>query len=162
MNCQNCNKNTATIHLTEITNGKRREKHLCESCAQSDGIAINAQIPLNDLLNNLLAAQPKEKSVFDSKNTSCPKCNITMDKINDQSLLGCPEDYDIFNESLNKIIDKCQDGGKVHCGKVPQNKYDETTQNLEMANLKQALDEAIRQERYEDAAQLRDKINQVK
>ena len=161
MNCQNCNKNTATIHLTEITNGKRQEKHLCESCAQSDGIAVNAQIPLNDLLNNLLAAQPKDQSVFDSKNTSCPKCNITIDKVNEQALLGCPEDYDVFSESLNKIIDKYQDGGKVHCGKVPQNQYDKTTQDLELANLKQALEEAIRQERYDDAAHLRDKISQI-
>ncbi len=161
MNCQNCNKNTATIHLTEITNGKRQEKHLCESCAQNDGITVSAQIPLNDLLNNLLAAQPKDQNVFNATSASCPKCNITIDDINEQSLLGCPEDYDVFSESLNKIIDKYQDGGKVHCGKVPQNECDKTTQESELENLKKALEEAVEQERYEDAARLRDEISKI-
>ena len=38
MKCDNCNKQ-ATVHLTEIKNGKKIEKHLCEQCAaQSEGL----------------------------------------------------------------------------------------------------------------------------
>ena len=37
MKCENCNKQ-ATVHLTEIKNGKKVEKHLCEQCAaQNEG-----------------------------------------------------------------------------------------------------------------------------
>ena len=57
MQCEGCRKNSATIHLTEIANGQRRELHLCESCAQKQGIAVKSQVPLNELLSTLLSAQ---------------------------------------------------------------------------------------------------------
>lgn len=161
MNCQSCNKNSATIHLTEIVNGQRIEKHLCENCAQTEGVAVNAQIPLTDLLNNLLAAQPQDKENFNANNISCPSCNIDMEQINDQSLLGCPDDYEIFDKSMDKIIENSQDGSTVHCGKVPQTQNNEKTHEheLELIDMKRQLNEAVSQERYEDAAQLRDKIS---
>ena len=56
MQCQICKQNTATIHLTEIIEGQRNETHLCETCAQKQGVAVKAQIPLNELLGSLLSA----------------------------------------------------------------------------------------------------------
>ena len=40
MQCQICNKNEATIHLPEITDGVRTEMHICERCAVEQGIAV--------------------------------------------------------------------------------------------------------------------------
>ncbi len=57
MQCQNCKQHSATIHLTEISNGQRTETHLCEQCAQKQGLAVKNQIPLNELLSTLLAVQ---------------------------------------------------------------------------------------------------------
>ena len=62
MQCQACKQRTATIHLTEISNGQRIETHLCETCAQKQGIAIKNQIPLNELLSTLLAVQADAKT----------------------------------------------------------------------------------------------------
>ena len=36
MICQNCKKREATIHITEIVNGYRREKHLCNMCGSHE------------------------------------------------------------------------------------------------------------------------------
>ena len=41
MQCQLCDK-AATVHLTEIVNGAKIEKHLCEDCAQKEGITIKS------------------------------------------------------------------------------------------------------------------------
>jgi len=64
MQCQICKKNEATIHLTEITDGVRTEMHLCEQCAPEQGIAIKSQIPLNELLSDLLSVQPSDDELF--------------------------------------------------------------------------------------------------
>ena len=52
MKCDNCNKQ-ATVHPTEIKNGKKLEKHLCEQCAaQSEGLNTKTHMPINELLTN--------------------------------------------------------------------------------------------------------------
>ncbi len=39
MMCQRC-QNEASVHLTEPTKGKRRELHLCQSCARKAGLTV--------------------------------------------------------------------------------------------------------------------------
>ena len=57
MKCDNCNKQTATVHLTEIKNGKQIQKHLCEQCAaQNEGVPIKSHTPINELLTNFVMA----------------------------------------------------------------------------------------------------------
>ena len=159
MICQNCNENTATIHLTEIINGKRHEKHLCEQCAQTENLSYNTQIPLNELLSNLLAIQPQELCDNSGHNEDfCPNCDIDMKEINEQSLLGCPEDYTFFNDAIEKLVDKTQDGNCVHTGKIPNGTQADTAKLSELERLKIDLEEAVLFERFEHAAELRDKI----
>ena len=76
MQCQSCHKNEATVHLTEINDGVRTETHLCEQCAQEEGIAVKSQIPLNELLSSLLAAQPEDSGSFSEaeQQRECPNC----------------------------------------------------------------------------------------
>ena len=74
MLCQVCNENDATIHLTEIVDGARSEMHLCECCAADQGVVIKSQVPINELLSGLLAAQPTDEELMGAseKNLSCP------------------------------------------------------------------------------------------
>lgn len=39
MKCEKCGKNEASYFYRENINGRRRELHLCEDCARSEGIA---------------------------------------------------------------------------------------------------------------------------
>jgi len=64
MQCQICQKRTATIHLTEITEGQRTELHICEHCASEQGIATHSQMSINELLSHLLAVQPSDEEMF--------------------------------------------------------------------------------------------------
>ena len=36
MICERCHKKEATIHITEVLNGNRTEKHLCQDCAAQE------------------------------------------------------------------------------------------------------------------------------
>ena len=160
MQCQICNKRTATIHLTEISEGVRTEMHICEHCATEQGIAAQSQISVNDLLSNLLASQPSDDELLASADdvSVCPSCGFTLDRLRKEGTLGCPHDYEVFQHSLLPLIERAHNGSSTHCGKVPSKIPAETKQLAELSQLRQALERAVRNEDYERAAELRDKI----
>jgi protein arginine kinase activator len=166
MLCQVCKKQSATIHLTEIQNGHREETHLCEGCAQREGLSVKSQIPLNELLSTLLTAQghgkvgPKEEEST-AAGDACPSCGMTLKEFSKKSLLGCPADYDLFRAQLEPLIEKSQAGHNRHCGKVPSRTPAPAKHQIELAQLQKDLDAAIRAEDYESAATLRDRIKHL-
>ena len=163
MQCQHCKNNTATIHLTELVDGKRDEIHLCELCAQKQGIAVKNQIPLSELLGTLLSAQSQPKNVSDdaSKDIVCPYCGITFEQFRKQSLLGCPHDYEVFEDLLLPLIEAAHDEKTTHCGKVPAKAPADTKKQAQLRVLSRQLEGAVRDEDYETAAKLRDQIKQI-
>lgn len=162
MLCQSCKQKTATIHLTEIANNQRNETHLCQDCAQEQGLTVKAQIPLNDLLNTLLSAQSQagEAERADNKGTehACPHCGMTLKRFAKESLLGCPEDYKEFRDELMPLIEKNQNQKTAHSGKVPSHMPEANRKDIELAGLKRQLEQAVKNEDYETAARLRDRI----
>jgi len=162
MLCQLCKQRTATIHLTEIANSQRVETHLCQECAQEQGLAVKAQIPLNDLLNTLLAqsaeAEQQSAESGSSAEHACPSCGMTLKRFAKESLLGCPDDYKEFADELMPLIEKNQNGKTHHCGKMPSRTPEMSRREIELTNLKRQLEQAVRSEDYESAARLRDRI----
>ena len=160
MLCENCQKNEATIHLTEIVDGARSEMHLCEHCAQEQGIAVKSQIPINELLGSLLASQPSDEELFglSDKELSCPHCGFTLEQYRKEAVLGCPYDYEIFEKALLPLIKKAHNGKTTHRGKVPSKMPEDAKKQVEISNLRQQLEAAVQSEDYELAAKLRDKI----
>ena len=162
MQCQICNKNEATIHLTEINKGQRVETHICEQCAQEKGIIVKTQMPINELLSNLLSNQGEGEDIFtEDKQKVCPECGFTMDQFHKEALLGCPHDYEVFENELTPLIKKAHDGNTLHCGKVPQSTPKEDRGKNELMNLNQQLQDAVKSENYELAAKLRDRIQEL-
>ena len=160
MYCQICQKNEATIHLTEITDGVRSEMHLCEHCAQEEGIAVKSSLPINELLANLLSTQPSEDELFSGseQEVACPHCGSTLEQFSKKAVLGCPYDYEVFEKSLLPLIERAHNGKTTHCGKVPSKTPKDTKKQVEFMTLRQQLDAAVKNEDYELAAKLRDKI----
>ena len=162
MQCEKCSKYRATVHLTEITDGNRSELHLCEACAQKEGVVVKTQPQLGELLNALLSAQKdtsQNPSAVDK--LTCPQCGITFKQFRDDCLLGCPNDYIAFAEPLKMIIEKNQGGGSTHCGKVPSRGHAGAKKQAELMTLRTRLDAAVKNEDYEAAAQLRDRIKKL-
>ena len=162
MQCQICNKNDATIHLTEIADGVRTEMHICEHCAAEQDIAVKSHIPINELLSSLLAVQPTDDELSgpSEQKLACPNCGFTLAQFRKQGVLGCPYDYEIFEKPLLPLIEKAHNGKTAHCGKLPSKTPKNTRNEMELLNLRQRLQDAVRNEDYELAAELRDKIKQ--
>ena len=140
----------------------RTEMHLCEHCAQEEGIAIKSHLPINELLANLLATQPLGDELFggSEQDVVCPHCGFTLDQFTKKAVLGCPYDYDVFEKSLLPLIERAHDSKTTHCGKVPSKATKDTKKQVELMTLQRQLEAAVKSEDYELAAKLRDKIKQ--
>ena len=62
MQCQFCD-NRATVHLTEILDGQKIERHMCEQCAQSEGITVKTSSPISAIINDLVGTQHEAKEL---------------------------------------------------------------------------------------------------
>lgn len=157
MICQRCKKQTATVHLTEIVNAEKRERHLCERCASEEGVTMKQHVPLNELLSNFLVSQAGAQQMAD---LACPDCGMTFVEYRNHGLLGCPRDYDVFEKVLEPLIERAHEGGTHHVGKAPGPASEDTTtsKQRDLTRLRRDLAGAIEREDYEKAAELRDRI----
>jgi protein arginine kinase activator len=71
--------------------------------------------------------------------------------------LGCPHDYDAFREDLVPLLESVH-GETKHAGKAPRSRPRATTTHHELAALRKKLTVAVRGEKYEEAAEIRDRI----
>src|SRR5699024_9901025 len=58
MECMECHKRPATLHITQVNNGQKVEQHVCETCAQHKGYTSNHEdsYSLHDLITSLFGA----------------------------------------------------------------------------------------------------------
>lgn len=159
MLCQQCKKHTATVHLTDLVKGEKRERHLCEECANREGIAVKQQASINDVLNAFLMSQ---SSVQELAKIKCPECGMSFVEFRSQGLLGCPNDYDVFGRALASVIERAQDGQSRHTGKAPGQVVEMDPVQQERLTLQRELRDAVEKEDYERAAQLRDRLGELK
>ena len=170
MLCEICNKNEATIHIQEIVGGKKKSLHLCSVCAaakQQGGGMDLGPFDLAGLLYKLSGAEatgnPAAEGEKQEKNeTLCPVCSWSAEKLKKTGRLGCGNCYKVFASLLAEPL-KNMHRGSAHLGKQPLGKGTELCRcRQELAQLQQALQQAVTEENYESAAKLRDQINELK
>lgn len=101
------------------------------------------QCPLINIISNLA-------SLLEMENNRC-SCGLSFSNILQGERMGCPACYTKFAEELKQILPRMHGGGFCHKGK-----------SLSLHSLKKKMTEAVSQEKYEEAAVLRDKIRQSK
>lgn len=185
MLCQNCGKNEVNFRYTQVVNGVKKEMALCDNCAKKLGLyndmdfsmPISMSSFLGDMLNDYRdeAFLPSFSSIVTSE---CNNCKTSYDEFIESGLLGCENCYDIFSNKIDSLLKNIH-GSNRHVGRI--SKFIENNNNLEKAKknekndnlkdkssklgntskieeLKEKLNKAIKEERYEDAAKIRDEI----
>jgi len=159
MLCDLCNKNQATVHLTEIIDEQMSELHLCEECARKKSIQMEQQFGLADLLAGLAEfAKPEETA--DAASLKCSNCGLSYKEFKRVGRLGCGECYSSFRKYLSPLLKKIH-GATQHVGKFPSKVTVKTKKKLSLAELRMRLHSAIEKEEFEEAARLRDKIREL-
>lgn len=157
--CQSCQQNPATIHYTEIKDAtKQRELHLCEACAQSQGVSTG---PVLAALPPMLASLVKPPKGSQAPAPRCPSCGISFAEFREKGRLGCPNDYEVFREHLDPLLEKIH-GASEHKGRLPRGFGPDTgRRNDELLRLRRELQHSVKGEQYETAARLRDEIRKL-
>ncbi len=154
MLCQRCKKENATVHLTEIVHNEKHERHLCEACAREEGIAVKANVNLQEILSGMVQAH---EEVGRAAQLTCPDCGITYAEFRNQGRLGCPHDYEVFAEPLHEVLERVH-GATEHTGKWPARVGGDFSDQRQLMQLRRRLQEAVDGEHYEEAARIRDLI----
>jgi protein arginine kinase activator len=157
MNCDVCKQNQATVFLTQIVDGKMQKVNLCESCSKEKGVTDPTGFALADLLLGLGAAQEIERG---GGITKCPVCGFSQADFKKTGRFGCSNCYDAFAEGLEPML-KNMHKGLEHKGKVPARLVKARQRSEDLRKLQRDLSKAVADEKYETAAELRDKIKHL-
>ena len=166
MLCQHCQKNEATTHVKTMINGEYAEYRLCPECAHEmgyDSMFPDFTADFGGLLGSFLSAALPARSGA----THCKLCGSTMNDIKKTGKVGCSECYDTFFSELMPTIRNVH-GNTEHIGKRPVIEYEtveddkpEKQEDKKLESLKAELKQAIEDENFERAAELRDKIKEL-
>lgn len=178
MLCDNCGENEATVRYTEIINGHKREMMLCEECSKKLGINnIDLKLPIDfsSFFGDLISEYEQSDflPMFEMDNDlRCKTCNLSYKEFLNTGKLGCPDCYDTFKDRINTVLNRIQ-GSTEYQGRksLPSGKKSTFTSHKkeekqmqkknEVDDLEEKLKLAIKDERYEDAAKIRDKIKKI-
>ena len=181
MKCENCGKNEANVKYTQIINGEKKQMFLCEECSQKLGISdihFNMPISFNNFLEDFFDDMNEMSFIPSIEGSStkvqCSKCGLTWEDFLHTGELGCSNCYNEFETRIDPILRSLQ-GAITHVGRLGEVKSgNNIKQNLDdkqlekedkslnkIESLKEDLKQAIKDERYEDAAKIRDEIKKL-
>lgn len=168
MLCENCKKNEATIHITKIVNGVKREANLCEKCARekqglefnSDFLDVGAPFTFQNILSGIVDYISQANNIDNNAEPVCPNCGTTYSEFKKTGLLGCSQCYKNFKQTVMPIINRVQLSSE-HKGKIPKKLGKDIIEKKRIVTLKEELQKAIAAEEYEKAAEIRDKIKEL-
>ncbi|MGH8016823.1 MAG: UvrB/UvrC motif-containing protein [Opitutaceae bacterium] len=155
LKCDLCGK-PATVHLTQIVNNQIHKLDLCEECAAAKGVTDPTGFSLADLLIN-----KPSTSEGGAMHLVCEHCGFTQADFKKLGRLGCPSCYERFKPILDPVLANMHKG-VTHLGKVPARSIERRTLQERIERLEKDLGDAVKAERYEDAARLRDEITAMK
>lgn len=161
MLCDLCKQKVATVHLTEIIEGKTKKIDLCEECSKAKGVDDPTGFSLVNLLMGLGAAQEPEGTSTGGQGVSCPACGFTQADFKKTGRLGCADCYQAFAEGLDGLL-KTMHKGTRHVGKVPRSQRLGRDLEERVRSLQKRLEKAVNEEDYEQAAVLRDEIKHLR
>lgn len=186
--CEKCG-DTATVHITKIVQGQKTKIHLCEKCATSASNMVESIFPpelfpkMKELEKQIMGNIIKGNS----SGETCKSCDMTFPQFEKGGRFSCPECYVTFKENIKEFL-KGMHGATKHIGKKPSKisvfsknkstnntkvlkdikvlphnneKFVEKTTPKTIEDLNAELSIAISEERYEDAAIIRDEIKSL-
>ncbi len=161
-NCEQCGRRAAAITLTEIGQAGKTVCQLCPICAEARGVPNSVPIGIgegeeslwDDLLHKLSQERDKEDSL------ECPGCGLTYPDFEARGILGCPQCYQTFMGDMTRLL-KEYHGSNLHSGKVPYSIGRRIDVRRSILGIKENIQIAISEERFEDAAHLRDEMRDL-
>jgi len=156
MLCDVCQKNSASVHLTEIINGKVVEMHICQDCARDKANQFKENLSVSNLLGPLLDGVDQAAQ----RRICCHFCGLTFSEFKKKGRFGCGNCYTVFKDQLSAFLKNIH-GSTRYMGKIPAGVFVKNSNEVTLKELKVRLARAVELENYEEAACLRDDIKNI-
>jgi protein arginine kinase activator len=174
MICESCHKNPASVHITEAVASNEAsggaqssfvQKHLCEQCAnQLDLPHMPKSNPTPSEIWKLIQSSAMRMRRED---VTCGACGMTLSEFRTKGRLGCAKDYELFGKHLAPMLIRMHNAS-AHVGRIPgaaaaatDPEAQRRTARRRIRELRTELAAAIKEERYESAARLRDELEHL-
>ena len=178
MLCERCKKNEASVFYRESVNGKQKSLSLCAECAEKarkageldDGFANGGfmnggffEDPFfgTDKLFGSLFGLSEPRGKTKEKVKKCSLCGATFADLVNEGKAGCPECYRTFAEELTPTVSRIH-GTTSHVGGAPSTFKKSREHKEKIKALEAELKEAVKEENYERAAELRDELRDLR
>lgn len=156
LECSECQK-PIVVHYTEIVGGCQTRWAHCVDC------------PV--LAKHLHGGQtPEQVSHAASAGLVCGECGTDWNDMRMTRRVGCPHCYEVFGDyisstiiashALSPTLSSLRKSAPFHIGRAP-GETEEMSPTLKLVALNKALEETLKKEDYEQAAWLRDQINEL-
>ena len=105
--CENCQKNEATVHMTQAVGGRIKSIHLCEECAQAMGLDLHGgKLDMGKCLEGMgrhlrevvegMAKHEERSPAEPPMPAACPLCGMRREEVRRRKIPGCPQCYETF------------------------------------------------------------------
>ncbi len=149
--CSRCGSDTGTIRLDQRWGSQVRRYWLCDACAAELGVVSGKQAVsprFHDLFSQVFSQRQED---------ACPDCGQTVTEVRRTGRLGCPSCYATFYREVSSRVGE-QTLQHGHIGVLPKRLRPLRWTYLERERIRDRLNEALQDEEYEKAAELRDEI----
>ena len=159
MLCEKCGKHNATTHIRTVVNGVVSEINLCPYCAEKEGYDTMPHNSLASMLASMLGESLN--GGIGEQRLRCSVCGADFNDIAKTGKVGCANCYKTFNNELLPYLKRVH-GSTRHIGKIPNKAplmvipTEDTVDTLRLE-----LNRLVSEERYEEAAIVRDKIRKL-
>jgi protein arginine kinase activator len=130
---------------------------ICEDCALAKKMTDPSNFTLANLLDNIGGSNDE----IEGDLVQCESCGLSTTDFKSLGRFGCPACYESFKDLLEPMLNEMQKS-TTHQGKIPLVSAQRVASRNQIQLWEDNLQNAIEAERYEDAAQWRDKITQLK
>ena len=162
MKCGVCAKREAVVSFTHIVDDVKQTLVLCHQCASEKNIEVQVApaAPAKDapvLVKEIKIELAKLAGAEGDGGGRCPTCAMSYGEFKKIGRLGCPQCYDAFASQLERLLKRIH-GDNRHRGKGPLEAAQSAEAADELERLREELAQAVAEEAFEEAAQLRDRI----
>lgn len=153
MRCEVCHLHDATRAVTRTVDGEPRELYVCDECARLEASPPAPEAPgggdshsMTDVLFSLGMPVPPSGKAADAV---CPVCGLSRGDLRATRRLGCPRCFETFGADVRTFL-----SAQVPAAPRSREDPDEAMRARDAERIRGQLDDAVREERYEDAAGL--------
>ena len=154
MKCQSCGKKEARVRYKENINGIKQEIFLCTECAKNMGF-----VDFSSIFSPMFVSIPN--LMYEHQELACKTCGYTLDDYSKTGMFGCTECYNTFEDTLDELFIKIHGKNRHVKLQKKNNKSNVNSKNNELEKLKTKIQDLIADEKYEEAAIVRDQIKDI-